>query len=292
MAKKTLCIVTGLSGAGKSTALRAFEDLGFFAVDGLPASLAPDISAMMKKAAMSRFNGAAICMDMREANFLEEFNKALQELSSSGNAANLIFMEASDRDLMRRYAATRRPHPLERESAGLADAIALEREQLKPAREMADLVVDSSGFSIHDLRKLIHRHFGGGYSGCALRINLLSFGYKYGIPEDSDYVFDLRFLDNPYFVEDLRPFSGLDQAVAEYVFKSGAAGEFLEKTLALFRFVLPQMEAEGRKRVTIAMGCTGGRHRSVAIAERLAHDLRQAGFPLALEHRNLESDAH
>lgn len=289
--RKPLCIVTGLSGAGKSTAIRAFEDLGFFTVDGLPASLAPDITAIMNKQAMSHFDGLAIGMDMREANFLEEFNKALLQLSAHGLSVNLVFLEASEADLLRRYAATRRPHPLERRGMGLAAAITEERGKLKPIRDMADFVLDSSGFSIHDLRRAIHKQYSRAEkSDSHLRLNILSFGYKYGIPKDADFVFDLRFLDNPFFVDELRPLSGKDQKVATYVFKSGAADVFMEKLLALFKFVLPQMEAEGRNRVTIAMGCTGGRHRSVAVAERLARDLGQAGFSLALEHRNLDSD--
>lgn len=291
-ARKPLCIVTGLSGAGKTTALRAFEDLGFFTVDGLPASLSPDISAMMEKPAMSHFAGLAIGMDMREGNFLEEFNKALLDLSVNGMAVSLVFLEASDQELLRRYASTRRPHPLERKAIGLAGAIAHERAQLKALREMADFVVDSSDFSIHDLRRAIHNHYSKDKQSHSLRLNVISFGYKYGIPEDADYVFDIRFLDNPFFVPELKEHSGRDADVAAYVFKSGAATEFLRKTMTLFKFILPQMEIEGRSRVTIALGCTGGRHRSVAVAERLAQELGQSGYPLVLEHRNLDSDRY
>lgn len=291
MDRKPLCIVTGLSGSGKSTALRAFEDLGYFAVDGLPASLAPEIAAMMAKPEMLHFGGLAICMDMREANFLQEFDAVLPQLASLDSDLKLIFLEASDDSLLRRYASTRRPHPLERSGVGLKGAVELERCQLAPLRERADLVLDSSDCSIHDLRRKIHSHFGARNSSSGLpAITVISFGYKYGIPADSDFVFDLRFLDNPFFVDRLKAYSGLDRAVAAYVFQSGAAERFLELLAKLLRFVLVEMAGEGRKRVTFAFGCTGGRHRSVAVAERFAHMERQAGYHVVLEHRNIASE--
>lgn len=290
--RKRLCLVTGLSGAGKSTALRAFEDLGFFVVDGLPASLSPDMSDMMGRQAMTRFAGLAIGMDMRESDFPNELNKALLQLPSSGMDVSLVFLEASDDSLLKRYAATRRPHPLEKHGHGLAESIGVEREQMRPIRELADYVIDSSGYSIHDLRRAIHKLFkSGGKSEPSLRVTVLSFGFKYGLPGDADFVFDLRFLENPYFVDNLRDLSGLDEKVAGYVFRTGAADKFLEKALALLKFVFAQMEAEGRSRVTVAMGCTGGRHRSVAIAHSLALSLRQAGFDAREEHRNINDDA-
>lgn len=286
-----LCIVTGLSGAGKSTALRAFEDLNYFAVDGLPASLAPDMAAMMAKPAMRHYAGIAIGMDLREPNFLEEFNKALFELGGQAMSISLVFLEAANATLERRYAATRRPHPLEKHGLGLASAIAREREDLAPLKDLADFVLDSSAMSIHDLRRAIHGHYKKtGEKSQTMRVYVLSFGFKYGIPPDADYVFDLRFLANPYFVDSLRPFSGLDQEIVDYIFKFPEAEKFCEKTAALFNFILPLMAAEGRARVTIAMGCTGGRHRSVAIANRLGRLLRQAGNKVILEHRNIDDD--
>lgn len=285
---RPIFIITGLSGAGKTTALRAFEDLNYFTVDGLPASLTEDIATMMHKPAMHRFSGLAIGMDMRESNFLEEFKKVTSKTAAL--KASLIFLEAADNELLKRYAATRRPHPLEKQGIGLAGAIALERSQLNMVKDKADLVIDSSGFSIHDLRREIHQRFSHrNKSAHILRVNVLSFGYKYGLPEDADFIFDLRFLDNPYFVDSLRPLSGQDQSVAEYVFRSGIASEFLSRLLNLLRFVLRQMEDEGRSRVTIALGCTGGMHRSVAVAIRLAHELSQSGYPVSIEHRNLKT---
>ena len=288
---RDLCIVTGLSGAGKSTALHAFEDLGYFAVDGLPASLSPDMADLMEKPEMRHFRGIAIGMDMREANFIEEFNAALFRLQPHELSVNLIFLDASNGELMRRYASTRRPHPYEKNGLGLAEAIASERKDLQPLKDLADLVVDSSGYSIHDLRRAIHKRFRPDQSpGQGLRINVISFGFKNGLPEDADFVFDARFLENPFFVPELRPLSGLDPDVARFVFKSGAAEEYLRLLLELFKFVLPQMESEGRSRITIAIGCTGGRHRSVALVEKLAGKLRQAGFSPVVEHRNINVD--
>ena len=281
--------MTGLSGAGKSTALRVFEDLRHLAVDGLPASLAPEMAAMMQRDSMRHFKGIALGMDIRQGDFLEELNSALGELSGMGIRPQLVFLEADDKALMRRYAATRRPHPLEREGMGLEAALHAERERLKPLRDMADLVLDTSSFSIHDLRRAIQKQWNRETgAGRTLRVNILSFGFKYGIPHEADMVFDLRFLPNPYFVEDLRPLSGKDKPVADYVFASPQATEYAAKLLDLLLFLLPLMEAEGRYRVTVALGCTGGRHRSVAMAEYLAQAVRQAGYPVILEHRHLE----
>lgn len=290
-AKKKLCLVTGLSGAGKSTALHAFEDLGFFTIDGLPFSLAPDAAAMMEKPAMERFSGLAIGMDMRQADFPSWLKDALADFPACGMELSLLFLEASDAELMRRYAITRRPHPLEKESLGLNGAIAREREQLMPLRKMSDLVIDSSGYSIHDLRRAIHRSYSPeGIAGSSLHVTVISFGFKYGIPADADFVFDLRFLDNPYFVPELRPFAGTNPEVAGYVFKSGAADKFVKLALQMLFYVFSEMEAEGRSRVTLAMGCTGGRHRSVAVAERIGAALRQSGSRVLIEHRNIEDD--
>lgn len=284
-----VCIVTGLSGAGKSTAVQVFEDLRYFSVDGLPASLAPEMAAMMERPSMSHFMGIALGMDMRQSNFPDEINDALSVMAAKGIRPLLLFLEADAQELMRRYATTRRPHPLEREGMGLEAALAAERNRLRPLREMADLVIDTSRFSIHDLRRSIQKRWSGNKDKLrAIRVNVISFGFKYGVPREADTVFDLRFLPNPYFVEELRPLCGKDKAVADYVFASPSAVEFRKKLLDLLFFMLPLMEAEGRYRITIAVGCTGGRHRSVAMAEELSQALRQADYPTSLEHRHLE----
>ena len=284
-----VCIVTGLSGAGKSTAVQVFEDLRYFAVDGLPASLAPEMAAMMERPSMSHFMGIALGMDMRQSNFPDEINDALSVMAAKGIRPLLLFLEADAQELMRRYATTRRPHPLEREGMGLEAALAAERNRLRPLREMADLVIDTSRFSIHDLRRSIQKRWSGNKDKLrAIRVNVISFGFKYGVPREADTVFDLRFLPNPYFAEELRPLCGKDKAVADYVFASPSAVEFRKKLLDLLFFMLRLMEAEGRSRITIAVGCTGGRHRSVAMAEELSQALRQADYPTSLEHRHLE----
>lgn len=285
----SVCIVTGLSGAGKSVALRVFEDLGYFTVDGLPASLTPEMVGMMRRPSMEHFRGIALGMDLRQNDFLRQLNGALLALAEEGVRAQVLFVEAQTTTLLRRYAATRRPHPLERGGFGLEAAIAAERERLRPLREMADFVVDTSRLSIHDLRRIIQKRWTRGPENLhPLRVNLLSFGFKYGIPAEADYVFDMRFLANPYFEESLREKSGKDKAVADYVFAAPAAVEFRNKLTDLVLYMLPLMEAEGRYRVTLAVGCTGGRHRSVAMAEYLRRVLRQSGYAVAMEHRHLE----
>lgn len=285
-----VCIVTGLSGAGKSVALRVFEDMGYVTVDGLPASLAPEMAGMMRRPSMEHFRGMALGMDLRQIDFLRQLNGALMALAEAGIRAQVLFVEAHTATLLRRYAATRRPHPLEREGFGLEAALAAERESLRPLREMADFVVDTSRLSIHDLRRIIQKRWMRGIPENLhhLRVNLLSFGFKYAIPAEADFVFDMRFLANPYFIEELRKKSGKEKAVAEYVFASPAALEFRNKLTDLVLYTLPLMEAEGRYRVTLAVGCTGGRHRSVAMVEYLRHVLRQSGYAVSTEHRHLE----
>lgn len=288
---KDIIIITGLSGAGKSTALRAFEDLNFFSVDGLPALLAPEIATLIERAGMENYAGIAMCMDMREPAFLQNFKSALAELAETGSKVSVVYLEASLAELLKRYASTRRPHPLEKLGISLIDAIERERAELGLLREQANLIIDSSGYSIHDLRRAIHRAFRREDNACkGPHINIVSFGFKYGLPQDSDYVFDLRFLPNPYFVEELKPLSGLDAAVAQFIFQCDGAPKLIGILISLFDFILPLMEKEGRCRITIAFGCTGGRHRSVAVAERFGRDLSSSGYSITLEHRNLNHD--
>ncbi len=284
-----VCIVTGLSGAGKSTALKVFEDMGHFVVDGLPVSLVMEMVDMMSRPSMSHFKGIALGMDLRQSNFVEDINDCLSMLEGKNIRPMLLFLEANNQELIRRYASTRRPHPLEREGMGLEAALLAERSSLRPLREMADLVIDTSRFSIHDLRRAIQKRWSGNKGRLrAIRVNVISFGFKYGVPREADLVFDLRFLANPYFVEELRPMSGKDKPVADYVFNSPHAREYRDKLVDLLFFMLPLMEAEGRYRITVAVGCTGGRHRSVAMAEEILQALRQADYPAFLEHRHLE----
>ena len=221
-----VCIVTGLSGAGKSTALKVFEDMGHFVVDGLPVSLVMEMVDMMSRPSMSHFKGIALGMDLRQSNFVEDINDCLSMLAGKNIRPMLLFLEANNQELIRRYASTRRPHPLEREGMGLEAALLAERSSLRPLREMADLVIDTSRFSIHDLRRAIQKRWSGNKGRLrAIRVNVISFGFKYGVPREADLVFDLRFLANPYFVDELRPMSGKDKPVADYVFNSPHARE-------------------------------------------------------------------
>ena len=285
---RRVCIVTGLSGSGKSTAMQVFEDLGYFTVDGLPASMAAEMVKLMEKPSMAHFKGIVLGLDIRETSFLDEIQDALEALRHAGYGPELMFLEADTPEIMRRYVTTRRPHPLEREGIGLERAVHLERTRLAGLRGSSDMVVNTTRFSIHDLRRVIQRRFRSPQGGLrALRVNVFSFGFKYGIPAEADYVFDLRFLPNPYFVSELRARSGQDPEVSDYVFATPKAREFRAKLLELLFFILPLMENEGRYRLTVAFGCTGGRHRSVAVAEAVRKALAQAGYPVALEHRHM-----
>lgn len=284
-----VCIVTGLSGAGKSTALAVFEDLRYFTVDGLPATLAPEMVAMMARPSMAHFKGIALGMDIRQSNFLDEILDVMSQLKKLSLTCTLLFLEADAQILLRRYATTRRPHPLEKEGLGLEAALQTEKDRLSPLRAMAQSIIDTSSYSIHDLRRALQKRWQDNTGKTRnIRVNVISFGFKYGVPREADMVFDLRFLPNPYFDDALRPLSGQDQKVADYVFAKSASRNFLKKLQDLLFMILPLMEAEGRYRTTIALGCTGGRHRSVALAEALHLALRQADYPVAVEHRHLD----
>ncbi|MFW5730345.1 MAG: RNase adapter RapZ [Desulfonatronovibrionaceae bacterium] len=283
-----LIIVTGMSGAGKSTALNVFEDLGFFTVDGMPVSLVPSILALFIRENPKNYRGLALGMDLRQTDFAAEWQKVRTTISSSGVSLQIIFLEAPVDILLRRYATTRRPHPLESGDTGLEQALAREREVLESIRTDAHLVIDTAGFSIHDLRRTIQEkweYFEPSFSG--MRIHLISFGFKYGVPSEADMVFDLRFLPNPYFEGQLRPLSGQDALIADYVLGSDSGAKFMHKTTDYLDFLLPLFIREGRYRLTMAFGCTGGRHRSVAVTENLSTRLRKQGYLASTEHRHL-----
>ncbi len=281
-------IVVGLSGAGKSTSLHVFEDLGYFTVDGLPISLIQEMSELIQRDSMQHFNGIAIGVSLHSPTLAEDLSYAMQKICTQNIEPCIIFLEASETELMRRYATTRRPHPLEREGMGLEQAIDAENKTLAPIKKMADMVIDTSQFSIHDLRRALQEFWGkAGKSLHKLKINIVSFGFKYGIPKEADFVFDLRFLPNPYFDISLRPFSGKDSAIVDYVFAKEPEQEFLKKFVDFMLFTIARIEHEGRYRLTLAIGCTGGRHRSVATAEHLFKVVKQAGYAASLEHRHL-----
>jgi UPF0042 nucleotide-binding protein len=283
-------IVTGLSGSGKSTALAVFEDLGFFTVDGLPAVFVPQMVHMVTaKKEGFHCSGIAFGMDLRQNDFTYEYDQALVALRQDGFTPQLLFFEANSDVLLRRYAMTRRPHPLEKEGLGLEEALKMERSRLHHLRTTADLVLDTSTHSIHDLRRVLQEKWKHLRSlSKTLRVHVISFGFKYGVPSEADMVFDLRFLPNPYFIPELKPLCGIDAAIADFVLGQEPGKEFLVRLVDFLQYVLAQYEKEGRFRLTIAIGCTGGRHRSVAVAEALATALRADKYSLTLEHRHLE----
>lgn len=283
-----LLIVTGLSGAGKSTVLKVFEDLGFFTVDGLPALLASQVVPVLNTQQLERHRGLVLGMDLRQHGFHNEVLRTIELLKTQGYAPSVLFLEASHEVIVRRYKETRRPHPLETRDTGLEQAMAEERHALEAIRNLAALVIDTSAYSIHDVRRVVQQKWRDVEAGRkSLRVHVISFGFKYGVPAEADSVFDLRFLPNPYHERELRPLSGKDSRIADYVLGQSPGKEFLERLQDFLQYVLVQMEAEGRYRMTVGVGCTGGRHRSVATAEALYSTLKQADFAVSLEHRHL-----
>ena len=275
--KPMVVVVTGLSGAGRTTALHALEDLGFFCIDNLPTALAPEAVALCENGGITRI---ALGMDVRVRVFLGEVGRVLSTLEDSGRRdLHVLFLDASDETILRRFSETRRPHALAMSgtlggAAGVLEGVSLERERLSPLRARATHVVDTTRLSVHELRRSIVASFGPA-SGAVERmsVRVLSFGFKYGAPVDADLVFDVRFLKNPYFVPELKHLPGTDVRVRDFVMNLPETGELLEKTLSLLEYVVPKYEREGKSYLTIAFGCTGGRHRSVVIAEHTARVL-------------------
>ena len=283
-------VVSGLSGAGKSTVLKVFEDLRFFCVDGLPASMLVKLVELFK-GKDDNYRGLVLGMDMRQLDFVAEWQSTCAQLGSDGVCPSLIFLEARLPELVRRYATTRRPHPLESKKLGLEQALEEEKILLEPLRKAADLVIDTTTYSIHDLRRRIQEKWSELTEGASgLRVNVISFGFKHDVPTEADMVMDLRFLPNPYFDEKLRPLSGQHKAISDYVLGSETGTVFIEKYLDFLQYILPLYEAEGRYRLTIAVGCTGGRHRSVAVAERIFATLKNSGYSASLEHKHINLD--
>jgi RNase adapter protein RapZ len=296
-ARGLLVVVTGLSGAGKSTALRALEDLGFFCVDNLPTTVFSETLAACDAGGMSL---VGLGIDVRVRSFLGDVGARLDALAAEGaREIALLFLDASDEALLRRFSETRRPHPLstapetgsEREATAVLDGIRLERDRLAPLRARATHVIDTTMLSIHELRRRIVSSFGPGASGGEIprmSIRFVSFGFKFGTPVDADLVLDVRFLDNPNFVNELRHLPGTDPAIISYVLDRDETRQFVEKATSLLAFALPRYEREGKAYLTVAVGCTGGRHRSVVLADHLARELTAAtGLSIAVVHRDL-----
>ena len=279
-------VVTGLSGAGKSQALRALEDLGYYCVDNLPIALIPAFAALVLKS--KRRRRGAVVVDVREADQLQRFPAEYRRLKRLyGNRVRLIFLEATDSSILRRFSETRRPHPIQH-APSVAEGIDHERHLLVPLRRLADQVVDTSRLTVHELRRHVLGSTGGSKRAAPLRVSITSFGFRHGLPEDADIVFDVRFLPNPHFVASLRPRTGRHAGVRRYVLGSSGARQFLALTMRQLRFLLPQYAREGKTYLTVAVGCTGGRHRSVAIAEAIGRQLgRIKGLDVQIRHRDV-----
>ena len=281
-------VVTGMSGAGRSAAADVLEDLGFFVIDNLPPALIPKVAELGRgREGASRF---ALVVDTRAGEYLPDLESALAELRESGARTRVLFLDASDEVLVRRFDATRRRHPVA-ESDRVSDGITRERELLERIKEQSDVVVDTSELNVHELRDRLRELFGepaGAPSG--LQISVVSFGYKHGLPLDVDLVFDCRFLPNPHWIESLRPLPGTDPKVRRYVMKQEETQAFLEELSNLFELLLPAYVREGKSYLSIGVGCTGGRHRSVVIAAEIARLLERLGFPARVHHRDLERE--
>ena len=277
-------VVTGLSGAGRSTALRVLEDAGFFCVDNLPPALAPDLlDAVTTEGQLDR---VGLGIDVRTGAFLSGAEQAISTLEEAGHEVRVIFLDCADDVLVRRFSETRRPHALALDG-DLQAAIASERERLSGLRARSDVVIDTTDFTVHDLRRHLIEYVGRRGERPSMVVRLLSFGFKYGIPVHADIVFDLRFLPNPHFVEALRPKTGLDREVAAYVLDSAEAKELNGHLRSLLEYAIPRYAREGKAYLTIALGCTGGRHRSVAMAEELARQLG-SDHQVVVTHRDAE----
>ncbi len=278
-------VVTGLSGSGKSTALRVLEDLGFYCVDNLPVALLARFVELWESS-REEVHRVALGIDARERLFLGGFEGAFDEIRRAGVRLEVIYLEASDEVLVRRFSETRRPHPAA-VGGTVEDGIRRERDALRELREVADRIVDTSALTVHELRAAL-RDMLDRSSASSLTVSLVSFGYKYGLPTDADLAFDCRFLPNPFFVEELRPKTGLDQAVADYVLKRDDTQTLLQHLRALLDFALPRYQHEGKSYLTIAIGCTGGRHRSVTLVEELRRQLEATGIRVLVRHRDVE----
>ena len=279
-------IISGLSGAGKSKAASFMEDMGFFCVENLPAPLIPKF-AELGMAVTGEYDRVVLVTDVRSGTNFSALFQSLEALKGMKCPYRILYMDASDDVIIKRYKETRRSHPLAEECDSLEGAIALERRMLAPLRERAEFVVDTSDLSTAKLRGELLRLFGRGSQEGAMTVSVTSFGFKHGLPREADLVFDVRFLPNPYYVQELRPRTGLDDGVRDYVFSGGAAGEFLEKLQDLVGFLLPKYVEEGKTALVVAVGCTGGHHRSVAIAHALAAYIRGRGYPVTESHRDL-----
>jgi UPF0042 nucleotide-binding protein len=283
-----IIIITGLSGSGKTTAINALEDAGFFCIDNLPVILLPKFLELRAETG-SEIAKLALVMDLREKEFLRRYHDIFTKLREDGYLFEILFLEASTEILLRRYSQTRRKHPLSRDRS-LPEGIKAEREELKELKEIADHIIDTSNYNVHELKEIILNHVLKELPGKGMKIYILSFGFKYGIPHDADLVLDVRFLPNPYFVQELKSLDGTSSRVKEYMDRYKETHIFMKKYLDLLNYIIPLYEKEGKSSLTIAVGCTAGRHRSVNIADNIFKELKRTKDLIALTHRDIELD--
>ena len=284
---KHIVVITGMSGSGKSTAIRALEDAGFFCIDNLPVVLLPKLMDLAAGGGAT-YPRLALVIDARETVFLKDAPRLLDEARRAGHQVDVLFLDSSDDSIIRRFSETRRRHPLA-PTGTVEEGIAREREVLRDLRELADQVIDTSPLNVHDLKRMVQARFSPEPT-TQPSISVLSFGYRYGVPPQADLVLDVRFLPNPYFVPELKGLTGRDARVSRYVLDRPDTQAFLEKTVDLCRFLFPRYQKEGKAYLTVALGCTGGKHRSVALAEELVRRLGAPGTPIHLWHRDIEKE--
>jgi UPF0042 nucleotide-binding protein len=281
-------IITGMSGAGRSEAAHVLEDLGYFVIDNLPPMLIGKVAELASSTEKPiRY---ALVVDVRSGDFLHDLSQAIEELRCNGAHTRVLFLDASDTVLVRRYEASRRRHPLS-DTDRVSDGIGRERALLEPLKGEADLIVDTTSLNVHQLRNRLREVFSQHAVDGALHVNIVSFGYKHGLPIDVDLVFDCRFLPNPHWVDELRPLDGRDVRVRDYVLGRAGTDAYLEQLDTLLALTLPGYEREGKAYLSIGVGCTGGRHRSVVIADQLGERLRRHGYGAAVHHRDVDRDA-
>ncbi|MBN8464973.1 RNase adapter RapZ [Corallococcus exiguus] len=282
---KQIIVITGMSGSGKSTAIRALEDAGFFCIDNLPVLLLPKLTELAGGGNIERM---ALVIDAREGVFLKDAPRVLSDVRRAGHQVDVLFLDASDDSLMRRFSETRRRHPLAPEGT-VAEGIHREREALKDLRELADQVIDSSALNVHDLKRMVQGRFSPEPT-TGPSLSIMSFGYRYGVPPQADLVFDVRFLPNPYFVPELKGLTGKNPKVSGYVLEREETQQFLEKVVDLCRFLFPRYQKEGKAYLTVALGCTGGKHRSVALAAEMVRRLSADYGRVQLWDRDIEKE--
>ena len=286
MKSHRILLITGMSGSGKSTATRALEDSGWFCIDNLPVVLLPKLLELVGHGAGDEIDRLALVVDARETRFLEQTPAAVAEVRRNGHEVEVVFLDCSDEALLRRFSETRRRHPLSPDGS-VAEGIAQERRLLAGLWALTTQVVDTTRMTVHELREVFTSRFGTAAEG-ALNVTLVSFGFRNGLPANSDLVFDVRFLPNPYFVEGLRQFPGTDPRVSSWVLSRPEAQEFMERLHGMVAYLLPRYRAEGKSYLTISIGCTGGRHRSVALSEELSKRLQGSDARIKVQHRDLE----